>query len=103
MEPIANQLEENQAAWADDELQESIRMQAAELAQLHVDGAQAQKLMQVSETAQGEEVMQVVEGVQAVKVMQVAEVVLAEVMEVADEWVLVKEVAIWVGMCRGEK
>lgn len=41
MEPIATQLEENQAAWADDELQESIRMQAAELAQLHVDGAQA--------------------------------------------------------------
>ena len=41
MEPVATQLEENQAAWADDELQESIRMQATELAQLHVDGAQA--------------------------------------------------------------
>ena len=47
--------------------------------------------------------MQVIEGVQAEKVMQVAEVVLAEVMEVADEGVLVKEVAIWVRMCRGEK
>ena len=42
--------------------------------------------------------MQVIEGVQAEKVMQVAEVVLAEVMEVADEGVLVEEVTLWVGM-----